>query len=114
MDQFGKTDQIVSKICANENATVEKRLLHTMHRLDAFSEVGVRRSLPERVLVVNLPYPLDERVIEERLPDDDPFLLTLLCFVSGLESDLLRPPVVEGGYWQCREVVPLHRVGIFW
>src|ERR1700733_1368889 len=65
--------------------------------------------LPNRNFVVDLPNSVNERIIKGYFSDHDPFFSRLLGLVTGLEANLLRPPVIKCGDRQNCEVVPFKR-----
>ena len=81
-----------------------------MHGGEVLTVMEKRNSLAHGRLVVNLPNSSYKELIEGHLLDYDALLLSLLSFITGLETDLLIPPVLESGHWQRSQVVPLHRV----
>src|SRR5690242_14758816 len=52
-------------------------------------------------------------MIERHLPDRNPVLFCLFGLIPRFEAYLMSPPVLESGYWNRGQIVPLHRVAIF-
>src|SRR5690348_16168760 len=73
-----------------------------------------RLALSDGRLVVNLPNPSYESIIEGHLPEGYAPLFGLPRSIPRIRTNLIHPPVLESRYRQGCKVIPLHGVGIFW
>src|SRR5258706_1312393 len=112
--QFNETNQLFAEKCPNEQRTVQERRLRRAYRLDVLAIVNIRLSLSDGALIVDLPHSLDEGFIERHLTNHYPFLLCLPGPIPSVGSNLVVPPLIEGGHAQDRQIVPLHGIGEFW
>src|ERR1700741_2885840 len=87
--------QPLLKKCTNEEAQVRERSTHLAHGFDVFAVVGKQSALTYGALVVDLPDPANQGIVERDLASDQTSLLRAPDHVARLGVDLPGPPALK-------------------
>src|SRR5215472_6169099 len=111
--EFGEADHFGAQKCPKIKTTVKKGTRIFPRPLEGHPVMRKTLALTNWAFVVNLADSLKKFFSKRHLSQYHPPFFCLPCPVAGERTNLVVPPMLKRRYWDDREIIPFHRIGIF-